>query len=109
MKYNQGVNEEIDIPKDDHSTEMARGDLYKLAKYAVKLLDMINEDDRLEGWQLAKITKASDYISSVYHRIEYEQMAKEAINTGPRQYQESVKQQLNSFLHESWKKYKAKG
>ena len=54
---------------------MARADLYKIAKYAIKLHDMlknVSEERGLEGWQQAKITKASDYISSVYHNLDYD-------------------------------------
>ena len=59
----------------DHEVQMARADLYKIAKYAIKLHDMlkdISESEGLEGWQQAKITKASDYISSVYHNLDYD-------------------------------------
>lgn len=59
----------------DHEVQMARADLYKIAKYAIKLHDMlkqVSEEQGLEGWQQAKITKASDYISSVYHNLDYE-------------------------------------
>jgi len=59
----------------DHEVQMARSDLYKLAKYSIKLhemLKMIPETRGLEGWQQAKITKAADYISSVYHNLDYE-------------------------------------
>jgi hypothetical protein len=59
----------------DHEVQMARADLYKLAKYAIKLHELIRtipEDQGLEGWVQSKITKASDYISSVYHYLEYE-------------------------------------
>lgn len=58
----------------DHEVQMARSDLYKIAKYAVKLHDMlksVSEAEGLQGWQQAKITKASDYISSVYHNLDY--------------------------------------
>jgi len=59
----------------DHEVQMARSDLYKLAKYSIKLhnmLAMIPETKGIEGWQQAKITKAADYISSVYHNLDYE-------------------------------------
>lgn len=59
----------------DHEVQMARADLYKLAKYAIKLHEMlknVSEERGLEGWQQAKITKAADYISSVYHNLDYE-------------------------------------
>lgn len=59
----------------DHEVQMARSDLYKVAKYAVELHDMlksVSEAEGIEGWQQAKITKAADYIGSVYHSMDYE-------------------------------------
>ena len=67
----------------DHEVQMARADLYKIAKYAIKLHDMlktVSEEEGLEGWQQAKITKASDYISSVYHNLEYDMKFGEGMN-----------------------------
>lgn len=60
------------MPIDNHEAEMARADLYKMAKYSMKLFQMIQEGQELEGWVQAKITKASDYISSIYHYMEYQ-------------------------------------
>ena len=67
----------------DHEVQMARADLFKIAKYAIKLHDMmknISEADGIEGWKQSKITKAADYIGSVYHSLDYEMspMADEA-------------------------------
>jgi len=59
----------------DHEVQMARAELYKVAKYAIKLHEMmknVSEAEGLEGWVQAKITKAADYISSVYHHMDYE-------------------------------------
>lgn len=57
---------------DKHEAAMARADLYKLANYSMKLFKMIHEGQELEGWVQAKITKAADYVSSVYHFMQYE-------------------------------------
>lgn len=59
----------------DHEVQMARSDLYKIAKYAVELHDMlkgVSEAEGIEGWQQSKITKAADYIGSVYHSMDYD-------------------------------------
>jgi hypothetical protein len=56
----------------DHEGAMAKADLLKLASYASKLGQTIQDDDQLESWVQAKITKAADYIASVYHYLEYE-------------------------------------
>ena len=68
----------------DHEVQMAKSDLYKSAKYSIKLHELlknVSEEKGLEGWVAAKITKASDYLSSVFHYMEYEMMdeTKEAV------------------------------
>ena len=66
----------LNAPKiDDHEAAMARAQLYKLAKYSAKLFNMIEEGEELEGWVQAKLTKASDYVSAVYHYLEYKRFA----------------------------------
>jgi len=75
-KTNEGLGELADMAERDHEVQMARAELYKVAKYAIKLHDMlkgVTEAEGIEGWQQAKITKASDYISSVYHSLDYDQ------------------------------------
>ena len=56
----------------DHEGALAKADLYKLAQYSFKLFKKLEDDAQLEAWVQAKITKAADYIASVYHYIEYE-------------------------------------
>jgi len=59
----------------DHEVQMARSDLYKIAKYAIELHDMlksVSEAEGIEGWQQSKITKAADYLGSVYHSMDYD-------------------------------------
>jgi hypothetical protein len=56
----------------DREGAMAKADLYKLANYSLKLFKKLQDEDQLEGWVQAKITKAADYVASVYHYLEYE-------------------------------------
>lgn len=56
----------------DREGAMAKADLYKLSQYSYKLFKKLNDEDQLESWVQAKITKAADYIASVYHYLEYE-------------------------------------
>jgi len=59
----------------DHEVQMARSELYRAAKCAIsleKMLKQISEQQGLEGWVQAKITKAADYLESVYHYMDYE-------------------------------------
>ena len=74
-EFKEGLGELADRAEMDHEVQMARADLYKIAKYAIKLHDMlktVSEAEGIEGWQQAKITKAADYIGSVYHNLEYD-------------------------------------
>ena len=87
---------------DDHEAKMAKAELYKLAQYSAKLFSLIDENDELQGWVQSKITKASDYISSVYHYMEYEQMAREAVNNVTREFEESVHTEIKNSLKEQW-------
>jgi len=59
-------------PVDDHEGQMAKSELYRAAKYSMKLFQMIDENQDLEGWVQAKITKSADYLDSVYHYMEYQ-------------------------------------
>ena len=52
---------------------MASAELHKIAEYAPKLKEMVQQMPGLEGWISSKITKASDYLSSVYHWLEFQQ------------------------------------
>ena len=59
----------------DGEIDMARLELLKANEYAAKLFHHIGnhpESDYLEGWVASKITKAADYLSSVYHYLDYE-------------------------------------
>jgi hypothetical protein len=56
----------------DREGAMMKADLYKLANYSLKLFKKVQDDDQYESWVQAKVTKAADYIASVYHYLEYE-------------------------------------
>jgi hypothetical protein len=82
MKTHDIVENAIVIPtsnlkKDhpDHEVSMARSDLYRSAKAAIELhalLKKVSEEQGIEGWVAAKITKAADYLDSVMHYLQYE-------------------------------------
>ena len=75
QEIEEGLGELADVAERDHEVQMARADLYKLAKYAIKLHEMlktVSEAEGIEGWQQAKITKAADYLGSVYHSLDYD-------------------------------------
>ena len=57
---------------DQSEIDMAGRDLLKAQEYVAKLTAMVQQVPGLDGWVSAKITKASDYLSSVYHFLDYE-------------------------------------
>ena len=82
---NTEMNPDMQVPSDvqpgnatshdaanDREGAMAKADLYKVASYAHKLFKQLDDNDQLDAWVQAKITKAADYIASVYHYLEYE-------------------------------------
>jgi len=80
----EGLGDLAAIAERDHEVQMARADLYKLAKYAIKLHDMlksVSEAEGIEGWKQAKITTAADDISSVYHAMDYDMKFAESKST----------------------------
>ena len=84
-KTNEGLADLAQRAEMDHEVQMARSDLYKVAKYAIKLHEMlkgVSEAQGIEGWQQSKITKAADYISSVYHALDYDMKFNEGIVEG---------------------------
>ena len=89
-EISEGLGELADIAERDHEVQMARADLYKSAKYAIKLHEMlkgVSEAEGLEGWVQSKITKASEMLGSVYHHMDYEEsgLADEAMVVGESQ------------------------
>lgn len=87
----------------DHEGAMAKADLYKLSNYSLKLFKQINDSDQLEAWVQAKITKAADYIASVYHYLEYEMKFSEYGSKLENSdvYSESEKKELLNKLQEA--------
>ena len=64
-----------DIGKDDYMDDegrFAKSQVHKMAHYANKLTHMLNDMEQLPSWVQSKLTKASDYMSMVYHYLEYE-------------------------------------
>jgi hypothetical protein len=104
------INTQSPMPHPEHDDEgkMAKADLYKTAKYSLKLFKMMEDNAQLEGWVQAKITKAADYLASVYHYLEYEMKFTEygrAIEDSE-MYTESEKKILKKKLFEAKEKVK---
>ena len=98
-RVDEGLADLAQRAEQDHEVQMARAELYKLAKYSIKLHEMlkgVSEAEGLEGWVQSKITKAADYLGSVYHHLEYEQKFEEvnAPTLEAEDYKHSLKQRL---------------
>jgi len=57
---------------DGYEGNMAKKALYHLARQADQLHDMLADDENLEPWVQAKITKAADYIKNAFESLTYE-------------------------------------
>lgn len=92
----------------DNEGAMAKADLYKLANYSFKLFKKIEDSDQLESWVQAKITKAADYIASVFHFMEYEKKFSEYGDhlENSDMYSESQKRVMQNKLMEAKTKIK---
>jgi hypothetical protein len=62
---------------DDSVVDMAAAELHRLSEYSQKLQELVSQMPSIEGWVASKITKASSYISDVYHYLEYEESENE--------------------------------
>lgn len=61
-------------PIDDEG-RMAKSQLAAALRAAQELESMLSDDEQLEGWVQAKITKASDYLKAVRDYLAYEKGA----------------------------------
>jgi hypothetical protein len=76
-KTREKIEEDLDLGHIDDEPHMVKGDLYKIAKYAMELYKMV---DQFEGqgevdfpaWWQSKITQACSMISSAKHYLEFE-------------------------------------
>ena len=57
---------------DGYEGNMAKKSLYHMAAQAQQLHDMLQDDENLEPWVQAKITKAADYLEKAFKAISYE-------------------------------------
>ena len=85
MKYNNTFREALNQVREapDHEISMARGELKATADKALELVAALegksDEGNPMEAWVQSKITKAKDYVNSVYDYLMYNpKMANEA-------------------------------
>ena len=85
--YPQEMSIAVPVPAEDESCgeydqseiDMAGRELLKAQEYAAKLSEMVPALPGLDGWVASKITKAADYLSSVFHYLDYEMNETEVV------------------------------
>lgn len=65
------IKEELEQDAGDYEGSMAKENLYKIAKYAQNMMDLIGDTDDLEPWLEEKIAVASYIMDTVGHHLEY--------------------------------------
>ena len=105
---NENLGDMAHAVEQDHEVQLARSELYKMAKYAIKLHNMLKEADPnqgLEGWVQADISKSAESISKVFHSLEYEMKVGAAEDPDPDN-MGSMKDEKNPLPFESKNPYK---
>ena len=74
----EDLSEDLDIGHQDNEPKMLISDLYRIAKYATELAQMMDELGKLDGevdfphWWQSKIIKAKDYMVGAKHYLDGE-------------------------------------
>lgn len=83
----------------DEEGGMARGELYKIAKYGQETREMLKDDDQLPAWVQSKITKCAAMMGDVKHFLEG-QMADQSDDMKPVQDETQEDDFQESYLSE---------
>jgi hypothetical protein len=79
MAKNANLDEDLDVGHQDDEPNMLKADLYRIAKYASELYQMMGKYDDMPGevdfphWWQSKIIKAKDYMVSAKHYLDGEE------------------------------------
>lgn len=72
VKASGGLKEDDHLDSDDESS-MAQAQLKSIQSNASKLMNILGDDQQLDAWVQAKLTKAEDYLDSAAGYVESEQ------------------------------------
>ncbi len=71
------VDKEEHHDEDKHSSSyMAKPQLFKIAKYASAIYDMLEDDEEITDWMESHIAQVSNMIASVYHKLDHDRFKK---------------------------------
>ena len=69
MAFDAGDLEEDDWKQPDDESDMAHSQLRAVKDLSDKLCNMIDDGEQLDAWVQSKLTKAEDYLNSVYRYL----------------------------------------
>ena len=64
----------------DHEDDMAKRQMYKTARDASQVFDMIRPGDNYPAWLQSKMTKVADYIGVIKNYLEYDHVVGEKLD-----------------------------
>jgi hypothetical protein len=77
IKINAPTLQEDDHLQPDDESSMAKAQLRSIQSNASKMMDLLGDDDQLDAWVQAKLTKAEDYLDSAAGYTESEKHEKQ--------------------------------
>jgi hypothetical protein len=83
MAIAKNMNEDDWMQPDDEA-DMAHSQLSNIKRLSAELCDMIDQEEQLDAWVQAKLTKAEDYLQSVYGYLYGEAVNSQKINKNPK-------------------------
>ena len=66
------MGSKMDQNHHDLEGDMAKNQLFNIAKYSIAMMKALEDDQELEAWVQSKLTLAQDYLGKVKHYLEYE-------------------------------------
>ena len=78
-QLNKNIAEDDHLQPDDE-TSMAKAQLRSIQSNASKMMNLLGDDDQLDAWVQAKLTKAEDYLDSAAGYTESEKYEKQETN-----------------------------
>ena len=89
-KYIQESLNEDDWMQADDESDMAKSQLRSIQSNASKLMSMIDNNEQLDAWVQAKITKAEDYLNSVEGYLKGEEAQQYGLPENIKTYKEDL-------------------
>jgi len=60
-----------DVKHYEYQASMSRSELYRNAKYAMSMMNLIQVNEEVEPWIAGALTKAANYLDKIYHYLDY--------------------------------------